>query len=77
MWQGMGCWRLEFGVWRWEFGVWRLEEGGGRREEVAGIAGSIHINSPVLSFFMFHVAYFLFHVLCCILLVSYFIVHSS
>jgi hypothetical protein len=35
-----------------------FEVGGGRLEEVAGVAGSIHINSPLI--FLFHVSYFIF-----------------
>jgi hypothetical protein len=36
----------------------RQGAGGGRLEEVTGVAGSVHINSPLLFFFMFHVSDF-------------------
>jgi hypothetical protein len=41
---GVGGWRLEVRAWRWE--------------EVAEVAGSIHINSPVL----FHFSFFIFRI---------------
>jgi hypothetical protein len=36
--------------------------GYGRLEEVAEVAGSIHINSPVLFLFLFLLSFFIFHV---------------
>jgi hypothetical protein len=45
-------------------GCERLEVEGARLEKVADVAGSIHINSPVLFFvfFIFHFSYFLFYI---------------
>jgi hypothetical protein len=53
--QGAGYRKLDVGGWRWD--------------EVAGVAGSVHINSPLLflchfSFFMFYVSYSKFRISC-------------